>query len=123
MQLLIDHLTAFYLFYANDWINLGRALQAGPEATARYARDVNPARPGDSRFYEQALRGLAAQALVGAATMVLETGKHPGQLKDEVCSPGGSTIVGVEALERGGFRHAVAMAVYEAYQKTQQLGK
>lgn len=65
----------------------------------------------------------AAQALVGAATMVLETGKHPGQLKDEVCSPGGSTIVGVEALERGGFRHAVAMAVYEAYQKTRQLGK
>lgn len=65
----------------------------------------------------------AAQALVGAATMVLETGKHPGQLKDEVCSPGGSTIVGVEALERGAFRHSVAMAVYEAYQKTLQLGK
>ena len=65
----------------------------------------------------------AAQALVGAATMVLETGKHPGQLKDEVCSPGGSTIVGVEALERGSFRHSVAMAVYEAFRKTQQLGK
>ncbi len=65
----------------------------------------------------------AAQALLGAAAMVLETAKHPGELKDEVCSPGGSTIVGVEQLERGGFRAAVASAVYEAYNKTTELGK
>ncbi len=65
----------------------------------------------------------AAQAVCGAATMVLESGKHPGQLKDEVCSPGGSTIVGVEALENKGFRGAVAQAVYEAYKKTAELGK
>ena len=65
----------------------------------------------------------AAQAVLGAAAMVLETGKHPGELKDAVCSPGGSTIVGVEALEKGAFRGTVASAVYEAYRKTTQLGK
>lgn len=71
---------------------------------------------------EAALK-LGAQAVLGAAAMVLETGKHPGQLKDEVCSPGGSTIVGVEELEGRGFRGAVSAAVYEAYKKTAQLGK
>ncbi|MEG0035045.1 MAG: pyrroline-5-carboxylate reductase [Oscillospiraceae bacterium] len=65
----------------------------------------------------------AAQAVLGSAAMVLETGKHPGELKDAVCSPGGSTIVGVEQLEKSGFRAAVASAVYEAYKKTTELGK
>ncbi|MGI5978930.1 MAG: pyrroline-5-carboxylate reductase [Oscillospiraceae bacterium] len=71
---------------------------------------------------EQAQR-FAAQAVLGSAEMVLKTGKHPGELKDAVCSPGGSTIVGVETLERGGFRGSVASAVYNAYVKTVQLGK
>ena len=65
----------------------------------------------------------AAQAVLGSAAMVLETGLHPGQLKDAVCSPGGSTIVGVEELEKSGFRAAVAAAVVEAYKKTKEIGK
>ena len=54
---------------------------------------------------------------------MLESGKHPGQLKDEVCSPGGSTIAGVAELERGGLRAAAIDAVLAAYRKNTQLGK
>ena len=65
----------------------------------------------------------AAQMLLGTAALALESGQHPGQLKDAVCSPGGSTIQGVRALEAGGFRSAVFEAVVAAYEKTVEMGK
>ena len=65
----------------------------------------------------------AAQMLLGSARMVLESGQHPGALKDAVCSPGGSTIMGVKALEDGGFRAAAINAVLEACRRTKELGK
>lgn len=65
----------------------------------------------------------AAQAVKGAAGMVLETGRHPDALKDAVCSPGGSTIVGVATLENSAFRAAAANAVFYANEKNIELGK
>ena len=65
----------------------------------------------------------AAQTLKGTASLMLETGKHPGALKDEVCSPGGSTIEGVRTLEEGALRASCIDAVIAAYEKTKELGK
>lgn len=65
----------------------------------------------------------AAATMAGAAQMVLDTGIHPGALKDAVCSPGGSTIVGVRVLEEHGFRGAVMDCVEAAFRKSQDLGK
>ena len=64
----------------------------------------------------------AAQTLIGSAMLILETEKHPEQLKDEVCSPGGTTIAGVHALEKDGFRGAVMDAVKAAFDKTKGIG-
>lgn len=65
----------------------------------------------------------AAQTLSGAAELMLSTAKHPATLKDEVCSPAGSTIAGVHALEENGFRGAVMNAVKAAFERTKELGK
>jgi len=66
---------------------------------------------------------LAAQTVLGAAKMVLETGQHPGALKDQVTSPGGTTIEGLHALEKGKLRATVMSAVRAATEKSKKLGK
>lgn len=65
----------------------------------------------------------AAQAVLGAAKMVLETGRHPGELKDAVCSPGGTTIEAVAALEAGGLRDTVIRAQRACVQKSKDMTK
>ncbi|GHU66707.1 pyrroline-5-carboxylate reductase [Spirochaetia bacterium] len=69
---------------------------------------------------DKALR-YAAQTVLGSAAMVLETGKHPGELKDMVTSPGGTTIAGVAALENGAFRGTVIQAVEAAWKRSTEL--
>ncbi|MEK6764651.1 MAG: pyrroline-5-carboxylate reductase [Planctomycetota bacterium] len=66
---------------------------------------------------------LAAQTAFGAAKMVLESGMHIGELKDFVTSPGGTTIEGLHALEKGGLRNALINAVEVATKKSKRLGK
>lgn len=66
---------------------------------------------------------LAAQAVLGSAKMVLETGKHPGELKDMVCSPAGTTIEAVHTLEKNGFRYAVIEAMRECTRRAREIGK
>jgi pyrroline-5-carboxylate reductase len=66
---------------------------------------------------------LAAQTVLGSARMVLETGLHPGVLKDQVASPGGTTIEGIHALEKGGLRGTVMDAVRAAAEKAGKLGQ
>ncbi len=70
---------------------------------------------------DMALR-LAAQTVLGSAQMVLTTGRHPGALKDAVASPGGTTIAGLHALEKAGFRGAVMDAVLAAVRRAEELG-
>lgn len=66
---------------------------------------------------------LAAQTLLGSARMVLESGQHPGALKDMVTSPGGTTIEGLHQLEKAGLRGALMSAVRAAADKSRQLGQ
>lgn len=66
---------------------------------------------------------LAAQTLLGSAHMILESEKHPAQLRQEVTSPGGSTIAGVITLEKKGFRYAISSAIRAAVKRTKQLGQ
>lgn len=81
----------------------------------------------DAGVYEGLSRetatNLAAQTVIGAAKMVAESDSHPAELKDEVTSPGGTTITGVKNLEEAGFRTAVQQAVAAAAEQSRQLGE
>ena len=69
---------------------------------------------------KQAYR-FAAQTVMGSARLMLETGRHPAELKDMVCSPGGTTIEGLEVLEKEGFRGAVMEAIGACISKSAKL--
>ena len=66
---------------------------------------------------------LAVQTVLGSAKLIRETGMHPGQLKDMVSSPGGTTIAGISALEEGGVRSTFIRAVERATERSRELGK
>lgn len=66
---------------------------------------------------------LAAQTMAGSAMMLLETGEHPGVLKDQVTSPGGTTIRAIKVMEEKGVRSAMIEAVQQAYLRSKELGK
>ncbi|CAN6576893.1 unnamed protein product [Malus baccata var. baccata] len=66
---------------------------------------------------------LASQAFYRAAAMVMKTGKHPGQLKDQVASPGGITIAGIHELEKGAFRASMMDTVVAATKRSHEMGQ
>jgi len=66
---------------------------------------------------------LAAQTVLGSAKLLIETGAHPGQLKDMVTSPGGTAIAGIAALEEGGVRRTLISAVERATLRSRELGR
>ena len=65
----------------------------------------------------------AAMTMIGSAEMYMKTKNHPGALKDAVCSPGGSTIAGLRAMEEGGFRSAAMEGVIATFKRNKELGK
>ena len=104
-------------------IDVGSALAgSGPAYVSMFMEALADGAVACGLPRDKALR-YAAQTLIGTAELMLQTGKHPGELKDAVCSPGGSTIVGVGTLEKGGMRSAVMEAVIATYRKNLEFIK
>lgn len=102
-------------------IDAGSALSGcGPAFVSLFAESLADGAVACGLPREKALR-YAEQTILGTAQYLLETGVHPGALKDAVCSPGGTTIAGVLSMEAGGFRADTAGAVIAAYEKTKKL--
>lgn len=92
----------------------------GPAFTDMYIEALADGAVACGMPRKQALE-IAAQMVVGSGKLLLDTGRHPGELKDAVCSPGGTTIQGVRTLEEKGFRGAAMDAVIAAYEKNLKL--
>ncbi len=132
-----DNVTEAQLAYFRDFMELSGELDAVPEGLIDAGSAVSGCGPAFCAMFIEALadgavvcglpRGkamlYAEQMVIGTAKYLMETGMHPGQLKDNVTSPGGTTIRGVAALEEAGFRHGVMEAVVKAYERTLELGK
>ena len=104
-------------------IDAGSALSGcGPAFVCLFAEALSDGAVACGLPRDKAQR-YAAQTLLGTAATLLESRIHPGQLKDAVCSPGGTTIAGVMAMEESGFRSGAVSGVVAAYQRTLELGK
>ena len=104
----------------NTLDNIGCVSGTGPAYVMLFIEAMADAAVGLGIKRDDALK-IAAATVMGSGKLCLETGEHPAVLKDKVCSPGGTTIEGVKALEEAGLRNAVIQSVDAAYNKTLKM--
>ncbi|KAE8668558.1 Pyrroline-5-carboxylate reductase [Hibiscus syriacus] len=103
----------------------GSATEQDGELVGKLFGSVGKIWKADEKLFQSLPRelalGLASETVLGAASMAVQSGKHPGLLKDDVTSPGGTTIVGIHELEKNGFRGTFMNAVVAAAKRSQEL--